>query len=231
MIYRTKHIYHIILYCMTHNKINCRMHSTNLYNQFSCLLKRISSNVSLLSVLFSDHCRSKKPSWSAKRGLHQMLTQATYCTNATLCSSFLLNHFLFYDLIALLHNTALHYITLHYTTLHYTTLHYTILHYTTLHYTTLHYTTQPISHGHIQDYEGREVDITITPWTGHLGVLSAFSASLKTPTEVSNQRLIQLIIMTNIILNAVIMRINIIIVYCTLMFLLFKKMIIIRRST
>lgn len=38
-----------------------------------------------------------------------------------------------------------------------------------------------------QDYEGREVDITITPWTNHISVMQAFSRTLKTPNNVNNE--------------------------------------------
>ena len=34
-----------------------------------------------------------------------------------------------------------------------------------------------------QDYEGREIDVTIMPWVGHIGVIQAFWNILKNPTD------------------------------------------------
>lgn len=34
-----------------------------------------------------------------------------------------------------------------------------------------------------QDYEGREIDVTIMPWVGHIGVIQAFWNVLKNPTD------------------------------------------------
>jgi hypothetical protein len=47
-----------------------------------------------------------------------------------------------------------------------------------------------------QEYEGREKDVTIMPWRGHLSIFSAFANLIRNPTEVEYQEIVGYVVTT-----------------------------------